>query len=176
MRITFTLLLSGIFLITACTFTQKIKDGPTAFERKQYKLAVDLFEKEFEKEKSRVEKGKIAYQIGASYQAMNQTPKAIDWYQTAYDYQYGVEALREYAFALKGRPTVQGSDERLSRNWALRSVVRMNIEKKFPLVRLPWVGWRPQQRITGSPPMEFNTNKADYAPVLYENNQLGLYL
>ncbi len=36
-----------LLFVTACTFTQKIKDGPTAFERNIYKLAVDLLCKEY---------------------------------------------------------------------------------------------------------------------------------
>ncbi len=94
------LLLLGL-IISACTFTQKIRDGETAFERKQYAVAVTMLTKEYNKSKSRIEKGKKAFFIGESYRRMNKNEKSIEWYKTAYDNQYGIDALKEYAFALK---------------------------------------------------------------------------
>lgn len=88
-------------LIASCTFVQKVRDGHTAFDRMQYAVAADMLKKEYTKTKSRVEKGKIAYKIGESYRRMNQSENAIDWYLIAYDNQYGTDALKEYAYALK---------------------------------------------------------------------------
>ena len=80
-------------LVFACTYTQKIKDGQTAFERKQYKVAIPFLNKEYSKAKTRLEKGKLAFLLGESYKNMNQPNTSIDWYQIAYDNQYGVDAL-----------------------------------------------------------------------------------
>ena len=98
-KILFTILV--LLTASACNFTQKITDGATAVERKQYKVAVDLLDKEYKKSKSRVEKGKIAFLMGESYKNLNKSKQSIDWYLTAYENSYGVEALREYAFGLK---------------------------------------------------------------------------
>ncbi|MEL6661080.1 MAG: flagellar motor protein MotB, partial [Bacteroidota bacterium] len=88
-------------LISACSYTMKIQDGEMAIERKQYAVAVDMLKKEYKKADTRIEKGKIAYLLGTAYDGLNQGPDAISWYKTAYDNQYGVDALRNYAFALK---------------------------------------------------------------------------
>ncbi len=85
----------------ACQYTQKIRDGATAMERKQYSLAYELLKKEYEKEKSRVEQGKLAYQLGEALTRMQREREAAAWFKKAYDYQYGVEALKAYAYALK---------------------------------------------------------------------------
>src|SRR5690606_11997828 len=92
----FLLLLSPLFL-----FSQKLKDGRLAFERRQYAVAAELLQRDYKKENSRVEKGKLAFLIAESYKQMRQNPSSISWYRIAYDNQYGFEALREYAYALK---------------------------------------------------------------------------
>ena len=88
-------------LLAACTYTMKIQDGEMAVDRKQYAVAVDMLKKEYKKADTRIEKGKIAYLLGTAYDGLNQGPDALSWYKIAYDNQYGVEALRKYAFALK---------------------------------------------------------------------------
>ena len=88
-------------LLAACTYTMKIQDGEMAVDRKQYAVAVDMLKKEYKKADTRIEKGKIAYLLGTAYDGLNQSPDALSWYKIAYDNQYGVEALRKYAFALK---------------------------------------------------------------------------
>ncbi len=90
-----------ILLISNCTYTEKIRDGNTAFHRNQYQLATTFFEKEYAKTDSKIQKGKIAYQLGLSYNAANKHANAAPWFKLAYDNQFGSDALREYAFALK---------------------------------------------------------------------------
>jgi peptidoglycan-associated lipoprotein len=98
MRNIFVLLL---LLIPLLATAQKIKDGRLAFDLKQYAVAASLLEKDYNKEKSRVERGKLAYLIAESYRQMRRSPQSIQWYGIAYENQYGFEALREYAYALK---------------------------------------------------------------------------
>lgn len=99
--IRFTILFCLSLLMLQCSFTQKVKDGKTAFERRQYSVATTLLKKEISKEKSKINQGKIAYMIGESYQQMNQPNLATDWFKKAYDYNYGPDALKAYSFALK---------------------------------------------------------------------------
>ncbi len=99
-RISF-LLSAVILFFSTCSYTQKVRDGRTAFDRMQYSVAVRLLEKEYNQSKSRVEKGKLAFLIGESYKRLNKSPQTIRWYQIAYDNQYGADALREMAYALK---------------------------------------------------------------------------
>ncbi|MEZ4988168.1 MAG: hypothetical protein R2795_24585 [Saprospiraceae bacterium] len=94
-------LLLIVLVWTGCTYTQKIQDGAMAVERKQYAKAITLLKKEYNKADTRVEKGKLAYLLGTSYDATNQGAEAISWYKIAYDNQYGVDALKQYAYALK---------------------------------------------------------------------------
>lgn len=165
-----------IFLITtiaACTYTQKIRDGRTAYERKQYSVATRMLGKEYKKSKSRVEKGKIAYLLGESYKALNKSDESISWYEIAYNNQFGVDALKEYAYALK-------QAERYEE--AMQAFKDLGIEIGSPYeYRREILACDRAQRWSESERMQaqykidvlpFNTGFADYAPVFYKDGQL----
>jgi outer membrane protein OmpA-like peptidoglycan-associated protein len=90
-----------ILSITSCAYTEKVRDGKTAFERKQYHVAIPMLEKEYKKEKSKAQKGKIAFLIAESFQKSGKIEQSLEWYKNAYDNSYGSEALRAYAQNLK---------------------------------------------------------------------------
>ncbi len=94
------LVLAQALTYTACNYTRKITDGPTAFELKRFNEAVPLLNKEYKDEKSRVQRGKIAWMLGESHREQHQPEKAREWYRQAYDLQYGPEALERYAQSL----------------------------------------------------------------------------
>lgn len=95
------LLLLLFFFFSQCTYTLKIKDGQTAYDRKQYDVAIGFFQKEFKKADRRTEKGKIAFLLGESYSKKGNVDQALPWYKTAYDNGFGIEALKQYAYGLK---------------------------------------------------------------------------
>lgn len=155
----------------ACTYTQKVKDGDFAYDRKQYAVAVDLLQSEYKKAKSRLEKGKKAYLLGESYNALNKPASASDWFKTAYDNGYGVDALREYAFTLKAREQYTE---------AMKAFKELGIEIGSPYeyrremaackVALGWQ--KDKRRAYTVTPGNFNSHGADYAPTLYKNRTL----
>jgi len=75
-----TILLLSI-IIAACTYTERIKDGDTAYDRKQFSIAIPMLSKEYAKSKTAQEKGKKAYQLAESYRRTNQYDKAAEWYE-----------------------------------------------------------------------------------------------
>ena len=169
-KILFTFLL--FFVVASCNFTQKITDGPTAYERKQYKVATELLDKEYKKSKSRVEKGKIAFLMGESYKHMNKSKQSIQWYLTAYENSYGVEALREYAYCLKR------NEQYLE---AMQAFKDLGIEIGSPYEyrreitackqALNWKEEGNNVAFTISL-ANFNSSDADYSPTLYQDDQL----
>jgi tetratricopeptide (TPR) repeat protein len=96
------LLLFALLLgFSSSAFSQKPRDAASAFSSKQYHAAIPLLSKDYGKAKTRAEKGKIAFQLGECTRVLGRDEQALDWYQKAYDNQYGVDALREVSFALK---------------------------------------------------------------------------
>ena len=167
------ILLSGLIfaLVGACTYTQKIRDGKTAYERMQFDVATKMLKKEYKKAKSRVEKGKIAYLIGDSYKRLNQDQNSIDWFKIAYDNQYGVDALKEYAYGLKA--TEQYKEAKIAfKELGIEIGSPYEYRREINACDIA-LGWKelkyPEYRIDL---LQFNTGSADYSPSLFKDNQL----
>ena len=99
MRILFILLTLSFF--TACTYTERIKDGDTAYERKQFAVAITMLNKEYPKAKDSRERGKKAYQLAESYRRTNQYDKAAEWYEKASRERYSPDAPLKQAQMLQ---------------------------------------------------------------------------
>jgi len=164
-------LLALIWLAAACSYTQKVRDGKTAVQVKQYALATDLLQKEYNKAKTRLDKGKMAFLLGESYKQLNQSEQSIRWYRIAYDNQYGLDALREYAYALKRAE--QYKEAALAfKDLGIELGSPYEYRREINAIEIAQ-GWKniktPEYRVTLP---EFNTKYAEYAPVLYKDNQL----
>ncbi len=166
-----TTLLSLIIVISSCTYVQKIKDGSTAYERKQYAIAIPMLKKEQEKAKSRIEKGQIAFMIAESYRNLSQVENAIDYYSSAYDNGYGVDALKGMAYGLK--QTEQYKE-------AMQAFKNLGIEIGSPYeyrreitacqIALDWA--KEQRKAYAIELATFNTSDADYSPAVYRDESL----
>lgn len=164
------LLISTFF--AACTYTQKIRDGKMAYEYKQYAVATKMLQKEYDKAKTRVERGQLAYYMGKSYEALNKSEESIRWFQIAYDNQAGVDALKDKAFALK-------QAERYEE--AMQAFKELGIEIGSPYEYRREIqacqtamGWKEAEKYAEYRVnvLDFNTSNAEYAPFLYKDNQL----
>ena len=88
-------------VFSSCSYTLKVRDGRTAFELKQYAVAIPMLQKEQAQTKTRRERGQLAYLLGDAYRHLGQDEKALEWFSVAYDNNYGTEALKAQAFSLK---------------------------------------------------------------------------
>jgi tetratricopeptide (TPR) repeat protein len=93
--------LLGYLLAVGCSFTQKVKTGLQAYEVKQYAVAAQLFQEEYEASNNPTDKAKLAFLAGESFSKLNDQPNAGIWYSTAAKDGYGNEAKEKYAEALK---------------------------------------------------------------------------
>ena len=156
----------------ACTYIQPIKDGLTAFERKQYIKAIPMLKIEYKKAKTKLDKGKIAFLTGESYKLTNQSDKAIEWYRTAYDDGYGLDALEEYANALK---RTQQYQEAILAFKELGLEIGSPYEYKKDIqgceIALQWLEEGAYEEYTIDQP-KFNSRALDYSPSIYQGNAL----
>lgn len=95
----FYLLISG--LIFGCSLKGKINNGYEAYDRKQYAVAVDMLAQEYEKSRGNKEKATAAYYLGRSYEFLKDSQQAKYWFEQAVKLEYGVEAIRDLAYANK---------------------------------------------------------------------------
>lgn len=143
-----------------------------AYEYKQYAVATKMLQKEYDKAKTRVERGQLAYYLGKSYEALNKSEESIRWFQVAYDNQAGVDALKQKAFALKQSEQYEE---------AIRAFKDLGIEIGSPYEYRREIvacevamGWKKSEQYAEYRVdlLDFNTSYADYSPFLYKDNQL----
>lgn len=165
-------ILSILFFIAGCTYTQKVKTGDMAFDRKQYSVAIPMLKKEYKKSKSRIERGKIAMMIGESYRKTQQTEASIEWYQTAYEYAVGEAALKQYAYALKRTGQYEKAKQAFKDlGIEIGSPYEYRREIQACDLAMSWSGKEKSQEYLVEP-AGFNSANSEYAPVLYPQEQL----
>ncbi len=161
-----------LILVSACTYTLKIKDGRTAYDRKQFATAAPMLEKEFGRAKTRKEKGQLAYLLGDAYRRIGKDEQSLPWFEAAYANNFGADALKAQALTLK----------KLERYAAAREVFKnLGIEIGSPyeyrkdiagctiaegwLNEGPGNGWSIEQ-------VPFNSAQNDFAPVFFPDGRL----
>jgi peptidoglycan-associated lipoprotein len=152
-------------LLGACAYTLKIKDGRTAFERKQYAIAIPMLSKAFGAEKTRRANGEIAFLLAESYNKTGQHSNAVDWYKKAFDYGYGYEALKAYAFSLKKMERyAEARDVFKTLGTEIGSPYEFKKDISTCIFAQSWVKEAPESgyRISLS---DFNSPQNDFAPV-----------
>lgn len=168
MRIAF--LFTVVFCFANCTFVQKIKDGETAYDRKQYHVAIGFLDKEYKREKSRIEKGKIAYKLAESYRLTGQESKSAQWYQIAYDNSFGVDALKGYAYSLKSTEQYKEAEQAFKDlSMEIGSPYEYRHEVKVCQEAADWLTEDTGVEVTNLP---INSAGSDYAPMLLSNDQI----
>jgi peptidoglycan-associated lipoprotein len=161
-------LFSTLFL--ACSYTEKVRDGRTAFDRKQYKVALPMLEKEFNRAKTKKEKGILAFEIGESYQKTGQNQSAILWYRSAYDNGYGVEALRMLAQALK-KDEQYGEALKIFKEAGIELGSPFEFKKDIEACQLA-MKWKTARSPYEIEKQNFNSAADDYSPAFYAADQL----
>jgi len=156
----------------ACTYIQPIKDGLTAYERRQYDKAIPMLKNEYKRAKTKMDQGKLAFLAGESYRLTNQSDKAIEWYRTAYDSGYGIDALEQYARALK---RTQQYEEAIKAFKELGLEIGSPYEYKREIqgceIALKWLEDGVYEEYVIEP-NKFNSRVLDYSPSIYEGNAL----
>jgi outer membrane protein OmpA-like peptidoglycan-associated protein/tetratricopeptide (TPR) repeat protein len=166
------LLTLGLFLLgCGSSSTVKVRDGKTAYETKQYAVAIPLLRSEHSKADLRLERGRLAYMLGESYKALQQPEEAIEWYQRAYDNAYGVDALKEKAYLLK---MTEQYDEaaRTFQDLSFEIGSPYEYRKDIQACELAQAWLKNERNPYQVNLTDFNTGKAEYAPAIWRNDFL----
>jgi outer membrane protein OmpA-like peptidoglycan-associated protein/tetratricopeptide (TPR) repeat protein len=166
--------LAVILLIVAvsCTYTEKIKDGQTAYDRKQFSVAIPMLSNEYKKAKTPQEKGKKAYQIAESYRRTNQYEEAAKWFEKATAERFSADSplkqaqmlqqAEKYDEAITAYRTAGrdagNADKFLEQIAACRTAKQWAIESKdneYSLETLP-----------------INNNATDFSPIVMSKDQV----
>ncbi len=168
-RISLSLLLVVLF---SCTTTVSIKDGITAFERKQYHVAIPMLQRDFERARSRTEKGQLAYRVAESYRHMGNYTSAQQWYSIAYQHNYGPEALKGQAYMLKRLERYAEAKEAF-RNLGIEIGSPYEYRKEIAACDMA-LGWLELAQESGWTvrAVPFNSPQNDFSPAFYTEGRL----
>lgn len=166
------LLFALALLLADCNYTMKIRDGRTAYERKQFAVAIPMLQKEQARANTRKERGQLAYLLGDAYRRTGQDEKALQWFSTAYDNNYGLEALKAQAFELKKLERYDAAREAFKTLGIeigtpyeyRREIANCNTAEAW-LKEAPGNGWT----VTQAP---FNSPHNDFAPALSPDGRI----
>jgi outer membrane protein OmpA-like peptidoglycan-associated protein/tetratricopeptide (TPR) repeat protein len=172
MRLSFIPVPLLILVLSSCSYTIKIRDGRTAFERKQFATAIPMLRREFEKADLRRDRGQLAFLIGESYRHAGQDDKALEWYGKAYEYNFGSEAMKAKAYALKrteqypeARETFRTLGIEIGSRYEYRKeITACDIAENW-VKDIPNTGWSLQ-------PVAFNSAQNDFAPARYPDGRI----
>lgn len=155
--------------VASCSFVQKVKDGETAFERKQYAVAIKLLEEEYQESAYLDRKARLAFLLGESYLKLSDSKNASKWYYTSEKDNYGEKALEKYAACLRNLEEYSKAEkiyeQLVNKNptkleyLAARTSCKVAQEWKMSKDKNPY-------KVLST---KFNSQYSDYAPVLYNN-------
>lgn len=156
----------------ACAYTLPVKDGPTAYDLRQYARAIPMLQSEYAKAKSRQERGPLAYKIGDSYRRTGRFEQAAQWFDKAARDNYGPEALRAYAFALKNaeryaeaREAFKNLSIEIGSPYEYRKEITACAIAEDWIKQIPHEGWNIE-------PAPFNSPANDFAPALLPDRRI----
>jgi len=162
----------ALFCCGACSYTLKIKDGRTAYERKQFAVAVPMLQKEVAKAKTRNERGQLAFLLGDAYRRTGQDQAALEWFKMAYDNNYGSEALKSYAYGLKkleryaeAREAFKNLGIEIGSPYEYRKEITASTIAEDWAKQAPSNGWK----LEDAP---FNSPQNDFAPNYFADGRL----
>ncbi len=171
-RITATILLLS-FILSGCSYTEKIKDGKTAFERKRYYQASEMLKEEFNGIRGSIEQMNIAFLIGESNLKFGNFEEAAKWYKVAYEGGYGSSALAQYAHCLKQTEQYAAAAEAYYKvGEEIGDRVRYRSEIATCLQAVDWKNAE-QYSPYVIEPLSINSPVSDYAPMPLSENQLA---
>ncbi|MBK8505107.1 MAG: tetratricopeptide repeat protein [Saprospiraceae bacterium] len=157
----------------SCTFTEKIRDGRTAFERKRYFQASEMLMSEFEVSRSNLDRMNIAYLIGESNMKFGAFEEAARWYKIAYEGGYGPSALSAYANGLK---QLERYEDAASSFAKVGDEIGDRVKYRREIANcLQAVEWRNDAIYTPYviENLKLNSNASDYAPVPVSTNEIA---
>ncbi|MCH2021045.1 MAG: OmpA family protein [Saprospiraceae bacterium] len=166
------LVTSFLFNICSCTYTERIKDGKTAYARKQFHVAIPMLIKEFEKADNARLKGETAYMLGESFRRIHQSQSASDWYKKAQKQRFGKDTDIKYARMLQ---QLEDYDEaRLAFQSAGRYAGDIKMYQEQIIACRKAKQWLAEssENLYKIESLTTNNNASDFSPVIYGNDKL----
>jgi len=155
--------------LCSCTVTKKVKTGEDAYKYKQYKLATELLESEYNNATNNKEKARHAYLLARSYDYLQLFGDALLWYDTADQLSYAPHSESDLAYALKRNERYQDAQKLFLDIYKKTKDQKYRTEAELCRLAIEAINNSDDYIIT---PYAANSKYSDYSPVFYENDYL----
>lgn len=141
-----------------------------AFERKQFAVAIEMLEEEFNDARTDAVKARKAYLLGMSYQKLIEYETAKLWFEKAVQHKYGAEALSRYAEVCKNLENYEEAIKTYRQIGTMTGRVQ-ETQREILLCNqaIAYKSAKPEYQIER---LFENSSVSDYSPVLYEEQFL----
>lgn len=162
----------GLFsfvLVCSCSLSKQIKDGRTAYQQKQYAVAVEMLTDELKGYSEGEEYAELSYLLGESYKNLNDSDNALKWFIEAAKNNYGPEAYWEMAYALKKKERYEDAILSFQRLLNMTNGRENDIRKEIEKCKTA----RKWSDLSGDhqfvlEALRINSTESDYAPFLLD--------
>lgn len=167
-------IMASICILSGCNTTKRIKDGTTAYQQKQYAVAIDMLEREISKYEEGEEYAHMAYMLGQSYSNVNDSKASLKWLIQAAKNNYGPPAYYEMAMALKKNERYDDAILTYQRLLKLtpgteHNNIKLEIEKCRQAKKWTSSAEDSEWEIEA---LRLNSDRGDYAPALWQGDRL----
>lgn len=147
-------------------------DAATAFQNKEYTVAADLLQDEYEQQGNELEKSKIAFRIAECYRLSNKTVPAEQWYKNALQFYSEPEAYYKYGLMQKANGKYREAVKTFTEYARSNPIDRANAKRQMRSCQMAeeWMDEPLDYKIF--PLVGINSPASDYAPVLFGDDKL----
>lgn len=170
--IPYLLLFSFTLFFGACTYQEIIRDGKTAYERKQFDKAIPLLEKEYQKEKELKKKGLLAYMLAESFRRNNRIQEASNWYQKAQKAQFRADTDLKYARILQQLQDYDAAKRAFQNAGRYEGNARTYQEEMISCeLAKKWLKAADENDLKVES-LDINTEATDFCPIYFKNDKI----
>lgn len=163
----FLLLLPIWVLFSQCTVTKPVKTGDMAYEFKQYELAVELLEKEYNKESNTSVKARKATYLANSLDILERYGEALKWYDIADQLYANENSARELAQSLKRNERYKDASKLFEEMYKKYKTIDYRREAEVSRQAMRQMEENDNFRMEA---LGLNSAYSDYSPVYFEND------
>lgn len=158
-------------LVVSCTFTKQIKNGETAIDRKQYRVAIEFFEEEIRSSSSKEETAHKAFRLGECYTMVNEVDNATKWFDEAVRLDYGPKAYWALADNFKKKEAYQKAIG-LYRLAGQEGYPANEVNREIKVCKQAILWATDEDDVYAINPIDANSLYSDYAPTFYDGGYI----
>ncbi len=153
--------------ICSCTVTKPVKTGEMAFEYKQFVLATELLENEFEATSNDQVKARKSMLLAKAFDMIEEYGEALQWYDIADQYYNSDKSSIDLAYSLKRNERYKDAEQRFQEIYQHTKEIKYLKE-----VKICSTAWMQKKNVDNVriESLAFNSYYSEYSPCYFEED------